>query len=389
FDACSGEVTGINGSGRAPAALTLERLHGEGFDELPPYHAYTVTVPGACAGWCDLIEKHGSLGLEVILGPAIRLADEGFPVAPPTSYYWRRGAERQLKSAPNGVELTINGRSPAAGEIFRNPGLARTFKKVAQGGKAAFYQGELAEAIAGVIRQAGGCLSLEDLAAHVSTWEAPISVTYRGYRVYECPPNGQGLAALIGLNILEGFDLSSLEPLQADRLHLEIEAMRLAFADARWYVSDPDFNALPIAELLSKSYAERRRKLIDPRRATMDQARGVPVASSDTVYFSVVDGSGNGGGGGRKNCRRHRHRSVRFRSEDRFLHAVGDDQGDACPTPVLHGLPHPVHSLWRECSRQSKGEGDIEPSHGGCVSHQFRLGRGAREPTRRLLLLPR
>ena len=293
FDAQSQQVSALNGSGRAPAGLTLERLQREGLQELPAYHAYTITVPGACAGWCDLIEKHGKLDLREVLAPAIRLADEGFPVAPMTAYYWQRGADRQLKSAANGGELLIDGRAPQAGEIFRNPGLARTLRKVSESGKNAFYQGEIAEAIAGVVQASGGCLTVDDLAAHVSTWETPVSVTYRGSRVYECPPNGQGLAALIALNLLEGYDLASLPALSADRLHLEIEAMRLAFADARWYVSDPQFNDLPISELLSKEYADTRRKLIDPRRATMDQVRGVPVTSSDTVYFSVVDRAGN------------------------------------------------------------------------------------------------
>lgn len=293
FDSRSHQVSALNGSGRAPAALTLERLGKEGFDELPPYHAYTVTVPGACAGWCDLIERFGSLSLSEILAPAIRLAEEGFPVGPLTSYFWQRGAARQLISAPNGREMTINGRGPVAGEVFRNPGLARTLRKIAEGGKAAFYQGEISEAIAAVVKQAGGCLTAGDLAAHASTWETPISVTYHGYRVYECPPNGQGLAALLAFNLLEEYDLASLDPLSADRLHLEIEAMRLAFADARWYVADPEFYALPVSKLLSREYAAARRKLIDPRRATLDQARGVPVASSDTVYFSVVDRFGN------------------------------------------------------------------------------------------------
>lgn len=293
FDAHSQQVSALNGSGRAPAGLTLDKIRQERLEELPPYHPYTITVPGACAGWCDLIAKHGSLALADILAPAIRLAEEGFPVAPLTSYFWQRGAGRQLKSAPNGIELTINGRGPNPGEIFRNPGLARTLRKIAEGGKAAFYQGEIAEAIADVVQQAGGCLTIQDLADHVSTWETPVSVTYRDYRVYECPPNGQGLAALLALNLLEGFDLESLEPLSADRLHLEIEAMRLAFADARWYVADPEFNELPIAQLLSKEYADERRTLIDPRRATLDQKRGVPVASSDTVYFSAADRFGN------------------------------------------------------------------------------------------------
>ena len=293
FDARTKQVSALNGSGRAPASLTLERLKKEGLNELPPFHAYTVTVPGACAGWCDLIEKHGTKSMAEILAPAIKLAEDGFPVSPMTSYFWQRGAGRQLASAPNGIELTIDGRGPNAGEIFKNPGLARTFRKVAEGGKKSFYQGEIADAIAAVLKQAGGCMTTDDLAAHVSTWETPISITYRGYRVYECPPNGQGITALIALNLLEGFDLSSLDPISTDRLHLEIEAMRLAFADARWYVADPKFSNIPIKELLSKEYANERRKLIDPRRATIDQQRGTPVSSSDTVYFSVVDKFGN------------------------------------------------------------------------------------------------
>jgi len=294
YSAETKRVTALNGSGRAPAALTLDRLKQEGIHaELPPFHAHTVTVPGACAGWFDLIEKHGSLPMEQILAPAIRLAREGFPVAPITSHSWQRGAQNQLKSAPNGQELTIDGRGPRPGEIFHNPGLARTFELVARGGKSAFYQGEIAEAIVGVINEAGGCMSVEDLASHTSTWEEPISVTYRGLRVYECPPNGQGITALIALNILEGFDLSSMASLSTERLHLTIEAMRLAFADSRWYVADPAFSRAPIQELLSKEYANERRKLIDRKLTTIDPKHGMPVSSSDTVYLSVVDKSGN------------------------------------------------------------------------------------------------
>lgn len=295
YDAKTKQVTALNGSGRAPAALTLDRLKKEGFlaDELPPYHAHTVTVPGACAGWCDLIEKHGSLSLSEILAPAIRLAEEGFPVSPLTSYFWGRSTERQLKSALNGRELTIEGRGPRAGEIFRNPGLAQTFKVVAGKKAEGFYQGQIAEAIVGVIKEAGGCLSADDLASHVSTWEIPISVNYHGLRVHECPPNGQGITALIALNLLEGFDLTSMDALSPEKMHLMIEAMRLAFADARWYVSDPAFSKIPIKELLSRQYADERRKLIDRKRANVDPKRGTPVASSNTVYLSVVDGSGN------------------------------------------------------------------------------------------------
>jgi gamma-glutamyltranspeptidase/glutathione hydrolase len=228
-----------------------------------------------------------------ILAPAIRLAREGFPVGPITSYSWQRGAQNQLRSAPNGHELTIDGRGPNPGEIFRNPNLARTLEMVASGGKEAFYQGAIAEAIVSVIQEAGGCMSMEDLASHGSTWEEPISVTYRGLRVHECPPNGQGITALIALNILEGFDLPSLEPLSTGRLHLMIEALRLAFADSRWYVADPMFSHVPVAELLSKDYAAERRKMIDARRATIDPKHGAPVNSSSTVYLSVMDQWGN------------------------------------------------------------------------------------------------
>ena len=242
YEAETGEITALNGSGRAPASLTLDLLRKNGMAELPPYHPYTITVPGACAGWCDLVERHGSLPLTEVLAPAIRLAEDGFPVAPITAYFWQRAAERQLRSALNGGEMTITGRGPKAGEIFRNPGLARTFQKVAEGGKKAFYEGEIAEAIAATIQKAGGCMTVADLAAHTSTWDEPISATYGGLRLWECPPNGQGLTALIALNILAGFDLPA-DPLSADRLYLEIEALRLAFADTRWYVADPRHRA--------------------------------------------------------------------------------------------------------------------------------------------------
>ncbi len=295
FDAQTKQVTALNGSGRAPSALTIDRLKREGLfaESLPPFHAHTVTVPGACAGWCDLIAKHGSRSMSEILAPAIRLADEGFPVAPLTSYFWSRGADRQLKSALNGSELTIDGRGPKPGEIFRNPGLAKTLSVVAEKNAEGFYQGQIAESIVRVIKEAGGCMSADDLASHVSTWETPLSVDYHGLRVYECPPNGQGITALIALNLLEGFDLASLDALSPEKMHLMIEAMRLAFADAKWYVSDPVFSKIPMDELLSKDYANERRKLIDLKRATIDQKRGTPVASSNTVYLSVVDGFGN------------------------------------------------------------------------------------------------
>lgn len=293
FDAGTGQITALNGSGRAPVNLTIDRLKREGMtDNIPAFHPYTITVPGACAGWCDLLDRYGRLPISKVLSPAIRLAEQGFPVAPITAYFWGRSAER-LRNTLGGPELIINGRAPQAGEIFRNPGLARTLRKIAEGGKDAFYRGEIAEAIAHVVQQAGGCLTTGDLAAHTSTWDQPISCTYHSLRIWECPPNGQGLAALLALNLLEGFDIATLPPMSTARLHLMIEAMRLAFSDTRWYVADPAFNPAPLEWLLSKDYAAERRKLICPERATLDHLHGTPTSSTDTVYLSVVDAEGN------------------------------------------------------------------------------------------------
>jgi gamma-glutamyltranspeptidase / glutathione hydrolase len=294
YDAKSTKISALNGSGRAPEDLTLERVRRDGYsNELPPLHPYTITVPGACAGWCDLVEKHGRLEMSEVLQPAIRLAEKGFPVAPITAYFWERGVARQLSRALGGQELTIDRKAPRAGEIFRNPGLARTLRIVANGGKVAFYQGEIAEAVAAAVQAAGGVLAVSDMVDHQSTWEQPISVNYRGFRVWECPPNAQGLAALLALNILEGFEAHQGSSLSAEWLHLEIEAMRLAFADTRWYVADPQFSPIPVDALLSKSYARERGRLINHHKATLDQLKGVPHSFSDTVYLTVIDGEGN------------------------------------------------------------------------------------------------
>ncbi len=294
YHAKSKQIFALNGSGRAPKQLSLELLRKQGLhQEIPSFHAHTVTVPGAPAGWSDLVETHGKLELKIILGPAIQLAEEGFPVAPITSYFWERGAKRQLTSAPNGSELMINGRAPMAGEEFKNPGLARTFRLLAEQGPGEFYRGQIAEAIVKVLEAAGGVMTLEDLASHTSTWEMPISTTFHDFRVWECPPNGQGLAALLALNIIERFDLSQYPRFSAARLHLMIESMRLAFADTRWYAADPNFNSIPLDDLLSKEYADERRKLINPHKANIDQTHGVPTSHSDTVYLSVIDSDGN------------------------------------------------------------------------------------------------
>lgn len=286
FDAASRQVTALNGSGRAPAALTLERVAGR----FAAQHAHTVTVPGACAGWFDLIEHHGRLPMTTLVAPAIALAEEGFEVAPITAHYWKL-SEPLLQAAPNGRELTCAGRAPAAGERFRNPGMARTLRLIAAGGPQAFYRGPIAGAILEVLAAAGGVMAAADLEAHRSTWDQPIATRYRDHTVWECPPNGQGLAALLALNILGGFDLGALEPLGVERWHLGIEALRLAFADTGWYVADPAHAPVPVAALLSAGYAAERRALIGEHRAEV--ARGAPVAGSDTVYLCAVDDAGN------------------------------------------------------------------------------------------------
>jgi gamma-glutamyltranspeptidase/glutathione hydrolase len=294
YDAKTGAVSGLNGSGRAPAALTLERVAREGFqEELPALHAHTVTVPGTCGGWADALQRHGSLPLAAVLEPAIELAERGFPVAPITAQIWEVGAKLQLANSPGGRELLIDGRAPRAGQLFRNPGLARTLRIVAEQGPKGFYEGEPGRAIAAVVQRHGGVMTETDLAEHRSTWEEPISTTYRDLRVWECPPNGQGIAALIALNIVEGFDVASLDPHGPDRLHLLIEAMRLAFADCRSCLADPALVDVPVAELLCKDYASARRAEIDTGRTNPDARRGTPVARSDTVYLCAVDGAGN------------------------------------------------------------------------------------------------
>jgi gamma-glutamyltranspeptidase/glutathione hydrolase len=309
YDAATGRVSGLNGSGRAPGALTIDLVRrqglvrqGAGGAELAdPLHAHAVTVPGACAGWCDFLARHGSIGIAAALAPAIRLAEDGVPVAPLTSFHWLRGAEGILARAPGGRAMTIDGRGPRPGEAFRNPGLARTFRAVAEGGADAFYRGEVGRDLAAAVRAAGGVMEADDLVAHRSTWDEPIGVGFRGFRVWECPPNGQGLAALLALGILDGLDLAALPPLSADRWHLVIEAMRLAFADALAFVADPAITPVPADGLLAPAYLAARRALIDPSRALPAVAPGAPARpapepprpGADTVYFCTADGKGN------------------------------------------------------------------------------------------------
>ncbi len=293
FDNSSKKVSGLNASGRAPSELNLELLANQGITGfLPPRSIHTITVPGAAAGWVDTINKLGTLSLKEVLVPAIELAEEGFPVAPFTARAWKR-SEPILKSGPYGEEMLLNGNAPKEGEIMKNPTLAQTFKELAEHGKDGFYKGRIAEAIVELIQSFDGVLSLDDLQNHKSTFDEPISTNYRGVEVHEIPPNGQGIAALIALNIIEEFDIASMKHSSAEHLHVMIEAMRIAFADTRWYVADPAVVNVPIQELISKQYASERRKLIDLTKASIDVQKGSPVTSSDTVYFSVVDGEGN------------------------------------------------------------------------------------------------
>ena len=296
-DAATGEVSALNGSGRAPRELSLERLAREGLGgELPPFHAHTVTVPGACAGWFDLVARHGSLTMAEILAPAIALAADGFAVAPITARMWETGARVQLCHAPGGGELLKDGRAPRAGERFANPGMARVLESLVKDGPGAFYRGWIADAIVGAVRAAGGALSLADLDEHASSWESTIATDFAGARVHQCPPNGQGLVALLALRILSAVAPELIAgPLSADRVHVTVEALRLAFADGLAHVADPAFAAPPVGELLDPAYAAARAALVDPARAAAAVAPG-PLAvraGPDTYYLTAVDGGGN------------------------------------------------------------------------------------------------
>lgn len=293
FHAADARVLALNGSGRAPSALTLDLLQSQGLSRLPRFHPHTVTVPGVVAGWCDLVGRLGSMSMDRLLAPAIGLAEEGFAVAPKTAYHWDAAVPGQL--AGRGEDLLIDGRAPRPGERFRNPALAGVLGGIAEHGAAGFYHGRVAEAIVDAVRQGGGALALGDLADHRSTWDEPIATGFAGARIHECPPNGQGLTALLALGILSRLAaLGGLgEPGSADRLHLIIESLRLAFADARRYIADPAVVHVPVAELLADEYSEGRARLVDRQRAAIDPAAGSPLAGSDTVYLSAVDGAGN------------------------------------------------------------------------------------------------
>jgi gamma-glutamyltranspeptidase/glutathione hydrolase len=289
FQAKTGEVTALNGSGRAPAAFTLEEAQRRGLEEIPITGPLPVTVPGSASGWAALLDRFGSMTLADCLAPAMATAEQGFPVSERISAGWQRSREKLSKDA----EATrVYLPAPKPGAVHRQPDLARTFRAVAEGGPEAFYQGPLAERIAACVQSQGGYLSTDDLAAHTTTWETPIRTRYRGVDVLEHPPNGQGLAALVALNIVEGYDVREMGFFDPGRWHIMIEAMRMGMVDAGRYVADPALVQVPVAGLLSKDYAAGRRALIRPDRALEMAAPGQPE-HRDTVYLTVVDGQGN------------------------------------------------------------------------------------------------
>jgi len=287
------ELKGLNASGRAPSALTLDYFSKTKITQMPEFGMGSITVPGAFDGWVTLLEKFGTMKLADLLGPAIECAENGFPVMEKTAEDWNAEVTK-LKSTPAAAaNYLIDGRAPRPGEIFRQPNLARTLRTLALGGRDAFYKGEIAKKIADYCEKNGGFISLADLAAQKSDWVEPISTTYRGYTVYEIPPNGQGLTALLTLNILEGFDLAALSRQPVRYYHTLIEATKLAFADRNRYIADPAFSRVPVVELLSKDYAAKRRALINPNKALDSPRPGEINLGSDTTYFTIVDKDGN------------------------------------------------------------------------------------------------
>ncbi|MGH9881503.1 MAG: gamma-glutamyltransferase, partial [Pyrinomonadaceae bacterium] len=287
------ELKGLNASGRAPRALSLEYFSRKGAKTVPTEGMESITVPGAFDGWVTLLERYGTRKLPDLLAPAIEYAENGFPVMEKTAEDWEAEVQKLKQTPAAATNYLVNGRAPRAGKTFRQPNLARTFRTLARGGRDAFYKGEIARSVADYCRKNGGFISMQDLAAQKSEWVEPISTNYRGYTVYEIPPNGQGLTALLTLNILEGFELASLR-VEPDRYyHTLIEATKLAFADRNRYIADPTFAKVPVAELLSKEYAAKRRSLIEPNKALDSPAPGEINVGSDTTYFTVVDKDGN------------------------------------------------------------------------------------------------
>ena len=294
YDAKTGTVSALNGSGRAPAALSIDLLAKQGISgSIPARSPHAVTVPGAVMGWHDLLARHGSMSLADVLADAIHYAEDGYAVSPVFGESWQR-AESLLTNGAHTEEYLPDGAAPGVGQVVRLPGLAATLRAIAEDGPAGFYEGPVANAIVRTLQELGGVMTHDDLKAHTSTWGESITSTYGGITIHEHPPNGQGLTALIAMNIASGFDLAALPWDSPERLHLMVESMRLAFADARQYIADPAVSPVPVAGLLDLDYAARRRAMISPENAMKPPSFGAPFGSSNTIYLCVIDGEGNG-----------------------------------------------------------------------------------------------
>jgi len=294
WDAGKKELTGLNASGRAPKLMTLEYFREHGIEKIPPLGPLPVSVPGAVDGWFELHGRYGRLPMKDILAPAIAYAREGFPVSEVIAHYLERN-KRYIAHYPGFADTYMpNGDVPKKGEIFRNPRLANTYETIAEKGRDAFYKGDIARAIDAYMIEQGGLLRYEDLASHTSEWVTPVSTNYRGWEVYELPPNGQGIAALQILNILEGFDIAAMGFGSAEYLHTLAEAKKLAFEDRAKFYADPDFVDVPVDWLISKEYAAERRKLIAKDKASQSLPAGdAPLRHGDTIYMTVADRDGN------------------------------------------------------------------------------------------------
>jgi gamma-glutamyltranspeptidase/glutathione hydrolase len=294
WDAESGRLYGLNASGRAPLALTADKVPANPDGTIPLFSPYAWSVPGAVDGWFELHERFGKLPMAEILEPAIRAATEGEPLPQVIAAAWKRSVDR-FGDKPGFAETFLpGGAAPREGEIFRNPGLARAYRLLAEQGREAYYRGAIAAAIVAFSEEHGGFFSAEDFSRHSSEWVEPVSTSYRGVEVYELPPNGQGLAALQMLNILEGFDLRSMGRDSARFWHVMTEAKKLAFEDRAKFYADPAFADVPVEGLISKSYARERAALIDPKRAARRLEAGQPrLHMGDTTYLTVGDAQGN------------------------------------------------------------------------------------------------
>jgi gamma-glutamyltranspeptidase/glutathione hydrolase len=298
WDPTTKRLHGLNGSGRSPRLLTYETLQEElkrlERTTIPPLGMLPISVPGAVDGWFELHGKFGKLPMAQVLGPAIGYAEDGFPVTDLIAHYWQRSVPI-LSKQPGAFAQTYsrNGRAPHKGEIWKNPDLAKTYRILAAKGRDAFYKGEIADQIDAFMRANGGYLRKQDFVRHSSTWTDPVSINYRGYDVYELPPNGQGIAALQILQILEGYDLKSMGSNSAEALHLMIEAKKLAYEDRARFYADPEFAKIPLKGLLSDTYAAERRTMIDPVRAAKRIEAGNPALhQGDTIYLTTADGNG-------------------------------------------------------------------------------------------------